>query len=132
MAKIQLLTAEEINRSFAPVSRRALREEEMEPYREAMDQLGPESPGGVVELELDENPRIVMMRLHRAARDAGLNIRFQRHGKSQREELRFRLQTPEETERLKERGRNLAAARQAKLQLERSVRPAPKPARTRR
>ncbi len=127
MANIRVLSAEEVNRSFAPVSRRPMREEEMQPFREAVQQLGPDRPGGIVELELDENPRMVMMRLHRAARDSGKNIRFQRHGRDQRE-LRFRLQTPDETERLKERGRNLAASRMASLQgAGRTVRPVPKP-----
>ena len=89
----------------------------MRPYREAVSQLGHETPGGIVELEENENPRLVMMRLHRAARDAGHYLRFQRHGREQRE-LRFRLQTPEETRRLKERGALLAQARQARRQPE--------------
>ena len=117
MPTIRVQSVEEVSRSFAPPSRRAVRDEEMRPYRDAVDQLGPEMPGGVVELEEDENPRLVMMRLHKAARDAGLYLRFQRHGREQRE-LRFRLQTPEETTRLKERGALLARARQAKAQPE--------------
>ena len=118
MAKISLHRAEEMERLFAPVGRRTLREEEMQPYREAVSQLGPATPGGVVELEPNENPRVVMLRLHRAARDNGLYLRFQRHGKAQREELRFRLRTPEETARLKKRGTQLAQARQAQRQPE--------------
>ncbi|HEX2171681.1 MAG TPA: hypothetical protein VHL09_04495 [Dehalococcoidia bacterium] len=113
MPNIRLLNKDEIERLFAPMSKRALREQEMMPYREAVSQLSSANPGGIIELELDENPRIVMMRLHRAARDLNKNIRFQRHGRDQRE-LRFRLQSPEETERLKDRGRKLAQARRAK------------------
>lgn len=113
MANIKILRTEELERLFTPTSRRALREEEMGPFREAVAQLDERQPGGVVELDIDDNPRIVMMRLHKAARDAGKHLRFQRHGKDQRE-LRFRLQTPEETDRLKERGRNLAQSRQQK------------------
>ena len=117
MPTIRVQTTEEVVRSFAPPGRRAVREEELRPYQEAVSQLGPETPGGVVELEENENPRLVMMRLHRAARDAGHYLRFQRRGGDQRE-LRFRLQTPEETRRLKERGASLAQVRQAKRQAE--------------
>lgn len=113
MAKIRVLTAEELNHVFAPVSRRALREEEMRPYREAVGQLSDDTPGGVIELADNENPRIVMMRMHRAAHDQNKYLRFQRHGKNQRQ-LRFRLQTPDETARLKDRGAKLAQARRAK------------------
>ena len=115
MPTIRVQTTEEVNRSFAPPGRRSVREEEMRPYRDAVSQLGPETPGGIVELEENENPRLVMTRLHRAARDAGHYLRFQRLGREQRE-LRFRLQTPEETMRLKERGARLAEARLAKRQ----------------
>ncbi len=117
MPTIRVQTTEEVERSFAPPRRRAVREEELRPYREAVSQLGPETPGGVVELDENENPRLVMMRMHRSARDAGHHLRFQRHGRDQRE-LRFRLQTPEETRRLKERGASLAQARQARRQAE--------------
>lgn len=113
MAEIRMLHREEINKVFAPVSRRALRAEEMRPYQEAAEQLGPDRPGGVIELEEDENPRMVMTRMHRAAHEVGKYLRFQRHGRDQRE-IRFRLQTPEETQRLKERGAQLAAARRKK------------------
>ena len=115
MPDIKLQSAEEINRLFAPIGKRALREETMGPYRAAASQLSSETPGGIIELEENENPRLVMMRMHRAARDAGYYLRFQRHGKDQRE-LRFRLQTPEETNRLQERGALLAQARLAKAQ----------------
>ena len=94
-----------------------MREEEMRPYREAVSQLGNDKTGGIIELDEGENPRLVMMRMHRAARDAGHYLRFQRRGGDQRE-LRFRLQTPEETTRLKERGASLAQARQARRQPE--------------
>ena len=117
MPTIRIQTMEEVARSFVPPGRRAVREEELQPYREAVSQLGPATPGGIVELEENENPRLVMMRLHRAAHDAGLYLRFQRRGGDQRE-LRFRLQTPEETRRLKERGASLAQARQARRQAE--------------
>lgn len=103
----------DLNHVFAPVSRRALREEEMRPYRQAVDQLSEKTPGGVVDLDENENPRLVMMRMHRAAHDQNRYLRFQRHGKNQRQ-LRFRLQTPEETARLKDRGAKLAQARRAK------------------
>ena len=115
MPKIRVHSAEEVNRSFAPLPRRALREEEMRPYREAARQLGPETPGGVIELGEDEDPQQAILRMHRAAREAGWFLRFQRRGRApDRRELRFRLQTPEETTRLQERGALLARARQAK------------------
>ena len=117
MPKFKLLSAEEIDRSFAKTSRRDQREQEMQVYREAVQQLSDQTPGGVIELDEGDEQRAVMLRLHRAARDAGRNIRFQRSGKTSHE-LRFRLQTPEETERLKERGRNLAQSRHAKQQAE--------------
>ncbi len=82
----------------------------MQPYRAAVAQLGNGNTGGVVELEEGENSRQVQMRLHRAARDAGFNIRFQRQSKNPTE-LKFRLQTDEENARLKERGRKLAQSR---------------------
>ncbi|HEX2173774.1 MAG TPA: hypothetical protein VHL09_15155 [Dehalococcoidia bacterium] len=113
MAKIKVLSAKEVDQHFAPVSRRAMREEEMKPYRDAVQKLGDDLPGGVIDLEESENPRMVMMRLHRAAHDHGIYLRFQRHGKNQRQ-LRFRLQTSDETARLKERGAKLAQARRAK------------------
>ncbi len=117
MPTIRVQTTGEVERSFAPPGRRAVREEEMRPYRDAVSQLSSKTPGGIVELEEGEDPRLVMMRLHRAARDAGYYLRFQRRGGAQRE-LRFRLQTPEETRRLKERGASLAQARQARRQAE--------------
>lgn len=113
MPQFRMLQSDEINRMFAPISRRALRAEEMRPYQEAAQQLGPDKPGGIIELDIDENPRVVMTRMHRAAHEVGKYLRFQRHGKDQRE-LRFRLQTPEETQRLKERGAKLAQSRKAK------------------
>lgn len=113
MARIKVLSAKEVDQHFAPVSRRAVREEELKPYREAVQQLGDNLPGGVIDLDENENPRMVMVRLHRAAHDQNKYLRFQRHGKNQRQ-LRFRLQTPEETARLKDRGAKLAQARQAR------------------
>ena len=113
MAKIQVLSSEEVDKAFSPVSRRTQREEEMRPYREAADQLGNGNTGGVIELEEGENPRLVMMRLHRAAHDKGLYLRFQRSRPDTRE-LKFRIQTEEEVARLKERGQKLAQARQQK------------------
>ncbi len=115
MPRIRVQSAEEVNRSFALLLRRTVREEELRPYRDAVGQLGPQTPGGVVELEEHDDPRTVMLRLHRAVHDAGLYLRFQRSRKGQRE-LRFRLQTPEETTRLKERDASLAQAQQAKRQ----------------
>ncbi len=113
MADIKVLASKDVEKMFAPVSRRALRDEEMRPYRDAVSQLSDDTPGGIIDLEDNENPRMVMMRMHRAAHDQGKYLRFQRHGKNQRQ-LRFRLQTSEETKRLKERGAKLAQARQAK------------------
>lgn len=113
MPNIRILSRDEIEKLFAPIGKRVLREQEMMPFRDAVSQLSGANPGGIIELEENENPRLVMMRLHRAARDLNKNIRFQRHGRDQRE-LRFRLQSPEETERLKDRGRKLADARRAK------------------
>jgi len=113
LANIKVLSAKEVENVFAPVSRRTLRDEEMRPYRDAVEQLSPDRPGGLIELEENDDPRTVMMRMHRAAHETGKYLRFQRHAKGQRQ-LRFRLQTPEETTRLKERGAKLAQARQAK------------------
>ena len=113
MPNIKVLTSRDVEKMFAPVSRRAVRDEEMRPYRDAVGQLSDATPGGTIDLEENENPRIVMMRMHRAAHDQGKYLRFQRHGKNQRQ-LRFRLQTSEETTRLKERGAKLAQARRAK------------------
>ena len=115
MANIHVHSAEDVNRAFAPLRRRALREEEKRPYRQAASQLGPETPGGVIELDENDDPQQVMLRMHRAAREAGLFLRFQRRGRGpDQRELRFRLQTPEETTRLKERGALLAQVRHAK------------------
>ncbi len=113
MANIKVLSSKEVEQVFAPASRRALRDEEMRPYRDAVGQLSPQMPGGLIDLDENEDPRAVMMRMHRAAHDQGKYLRFQRHGKNQRQ-LRFRLQTSEETTRLKERGAKLAQARRAK------------------
>ena len=113
MPTIRILTEEEINRSFHPASKRAQREEEMKPYHEAVAQLGNGQTGGIIELDEGEEPRQAMMRLHRAARDSGKNIRFKRTGKGSTSRL-FRLQTDEESNRLKEPGRRLAASRQSK------------------
>ncbi len=77
MPKIRVQTAEEVERFFALPRRRAVREEERRPYREAVSQLGTGKTGGIIELEEGENPRLVMLRMHRAAHDAGLYLRFQ-------------------------------------------------------
>ncbi len=113
MVKIRVMTEEEVKQQFSSVSRRAQRDEDMQVYREAVAQLGNGHTGGVIDLDEGDNPRQVQMRLHKAARDAGFNIRFQRQSKNPTE-LKFRLQTPDETARLKERGRNLAEARKSK------------------
>lgn len=110
MPKVTILSQEELNRVFTPASRSSLREEEMKPYIEAVEQLSEEFTGGIIELDEDEQPRQAMMRLHQAARRAGKPIRFKRAGKGDHA-IRFRLQTPEESERLKERGKALAASR---------------------
>ncbi len=114
MPSIKVLSSREVEETFNPKSRRKLREEEMMPYYEAVSQLGAQHPGGLVELEGNDNPRQVMMRLHKAARDRGLNLRFKRQGSDGQNQLVFRLQTEEETKRLKQRGQQLAQARQAK------------------
>ena len=117
MPKIRVQTAEEVERFFAPPGRRAVREEERRPYREAVSQLGKGKTGGIIELEEGENPRLVMLRMHRAAPDKGVYLHFQHRGVDQRE-LRFRLPTPAEAPRLKERGALLARARRGKAQPE--------------
>lgn len=113
MATIRVLSRQDLERLFTPTGKRLLRDEEMMPYREAISALSAEEPGGVVELEENENARAVMMRLHRAARDLNRAIRFQRPGRDQRE-LHFRLQTEEEAARIQERGRRQTQARRAK------------------
>jgi hypothetical protein len=55
------------------------------------------------------------VRMHRAAHEKGLNLRFQR-SRPDAQELKFRLQTADETARLKERGASLAQARQARAE----------------
>ncbi len=117
MPTIRVQTTEEVARSFVPPGRRALRDEEMRPYRDAVAQLNAERPGGIIELDEEETPRQAMQRLHRAAREKGLAVRFYR-GSQSGPDLWFRLQTPEETTRLKERGARLAEARRAKRQPE--------------
>ena len=72
-----------------------MREEERRPYREAVSQLGKGKTGGIIELEEGENPRLVMLRMHRAPPDKGVYPHFQHRGVDQRE-LRFRLPTPAE------------------------------------
>jgi hypothetical protein len=114
MPSIKVLSTKEVEERFNPKSRRKLREEEMMPYHEAVSQLGSPKPGGVVDLGEGDNPRQVMMRLHKAARDRGLNLRFKRQGSDGQNQLVFRLQSEEETKRLKERGQKLAQSRQAK------------------
>ena len=113
MPNIRVLPRDEVNEAFTPVYRRAERDEQMRPYREAVGQLGTDKPGGIIKLDEGETPRLVMARLHRAAHDAGFYLRFQRSRPDTRE-LKFRLQTEEETARLKERGQQLAQARQQK------------------
>ena len=110
MPSFKVLSTQEVEASFNPKSSRRLREEEMRPYHEAISQLNKQHPGGVVELEGEDEPRKVMMRLHRAARDRGLNLRFRRQAQNSKQ-LVFRLQTEEETKRLKDRGKQLAASR---------------------
>ena len=115
MPRIRVQTTGEVERSFARPGRRALRDEEMQPYRDAVAQLNADRPGGIIELDEEETPRQAMQRLHRAAREKGLAVRFYR-GSQSGPDLWFRLQTPEETTRLKERGASLAQARQARRQ----------------
>ena len=78
--KIRVQSAEEVERSYASPGRRAVREEERRPYREAVSHVGNGKTGGILELEEGENPRLVMLRLRRAAPDKGVYLRFQRRG----------------------------------------------------
>ncbi len=117
MPTIRVQTTEKVVRSFAPPGRRALREEEMRRYRDAVAQLSADRPGNIVEQDEEETPRQAMQRLHRAAREKGLAVRFYR-GSQSGSELWFRLQTPAETTRLTERRARLAEARQARRQPE--------------
>ena len=111
MPSFKVLSSEEVEQTVNPKSGRRLREEGMMSYHEAVSQLNEQHLGGVVELEEGDEPRKVMMRLHRAARDRGLNLRFRRQA-ADSQQLVFRLQTEEETRRLKQRGAQLAASRQ--------------------
>ncbi len=110
MPTIRVQTTEEVERSFVPPGRRALRDEEMRPYRDAAAQLTADRPGGIIELGEEETPRQAMQRLHRAAWEKGLAVRFYR-GSQSGPDLWFRLQTPAETIRLKERRASRAEAR---------------------
>ena len=47
MPTIRVQTSEEVERSFVPSGRRALHEEEMRPYRDAVAQRQPERAGEV-------------------------------------------------------------------------------------
>ena len=113
MPKFNVMLADEVEKTFNPPSGRRLREEEMMPYVQAVSQLSKKTPGGVVQLEDGDEPRKVMMRLHRAARDRGLNLRFKRQNPDT-QQLVFRLQTEEETKRLKARGKQLAESRRTR------------------
>lgn len=115
MPKVHILSAPEVSEVFEPVSRKQLTERALEPYREAMKQLDGDHPGGLVTLEEGETVREVALRVHRAAKERGLSIRFKR-SRPNADELIFRLQTPGEIGRLKERGRALAEARREQLQ----------------
>lgn len=108
--RINLLPADEINRTFSPIGKRALNAQRLEVYREAAAVLNPDRPGGIVTPDEGETMREVKMRFHRAAREAGRNIRFARRP-NEDGGLFFRLQTPEETARLRQRGRDMAKAR---------------------
>ena len=106
------LTAEEFKRPVRPSTRPRVTEEEMAFYREAIAQLDGNA-GGEIELEEADNPKRVAALTQRAAKEAGIPIRFTRQAKGSRI-LRFRKQTAAQIQRGKERGEALRQARRSR------------------
>ncbi len=101
------LTEEDFKRPVRQPTRPRVSEEEMAFYREAISQL---NGNAGVELELEEadNPKRVVALTQRAAKEAGIPIRFVRRAKESNI-LRFRKQTEAQIQRGKERGEALKA-----------------------
>ena len=106
------LTEEDFKRPVRQSTRPRVSEEEMAFYREAISQL---NGNAGVELELEEadNPKRVMALTQRAAKEAGIPIRFTRRAKESNI-LRFRKQTEAQIQRGKERGEALRQARRSR------------------
>ena len=103
------LTEDDFKRPVRLSSRPRVSEEEMALYREAIRQLDGNA-GVEIELEEADNPKRVKALTHRAAKEAGIPIRFIRQAKGANL-LRFRKQTETQIQRGKERGEALRQAR---------------------
>ncbi len=101
------LTEDDFKRPVRLSSRPRVSEEEMALYREAISQLDGNA-GVEIELEEADNPKRVKALTQRAAREAGIPIRFTRQAKGSNL-LRFRKQTEAQIQRGKERGEALRA-----------------------
>ncbi len=106
------LTEDDFKRPVRPSTRPRVSEEEMALYREAIRQLDG-NVGVEIELEEADNPKRVKALTQRAAREAGIPIRFTRQVKGS-PILRFRRQTPAQIQRGKERGEALRQARRTR------------------
>ncbi len=105
--QFRALTEEDFKRPVRQSTRPRVSEEEMALYREAIRQLDGNA-GVEIELEEADNPKRVMTLTQRAAKEAGIPIRFTRRAKGSNL-LRFRKQTEAQIQRGKERGEALKA-----------------------
>ena len=105
--QFRALTEEEFKRPVRPSTRPRVTDEEMALYREAIRQLDGHV-GAEIELEEADNPKRVAALMQRAAKEAGIPIRFTRQAKGSNI-LRFRKQTEAQIQRGKERGEALKA-----------------------
>jgi len=105
--QFRALTEEDFKRPVRQSTRPRVSEEEMALYREAIRQLDG-NVGVEIELEEADNPKRVKALTQRAAKEAGIPIRFTRQAKGSNL-LRFRKQTEAQIQRGKERGEALKA-----------------------
>ena len=105
--QFRALTEEDFKQPVRQSTRPRVSEEEMVLYREAISQLDGNA-GVEIELEEADNPKRVRALTQRAAKEAGIPIRFTRQTKGSNI-LRFRKQTEAQIQRGKERGEALKA-----------------------
>ena len=110
--QFRALTEDDFKRPVRPATRPRVTDEEMALYREAIRQLDGHV-GAEIELEEADNPKRVAALMQRAAKEAGIPIRFTRQAKGSNI-LRFRKQTAAQIQRGKERGEALRQARRAR------------------
>ncbi len=110
--QFRALTEEDFQRPVRQSIRPRVSEEEMALYREAIRQLDG-NVGVEIELEEADDPKRVKALTQRAAKEAGIPIRFTRQAKGSHL-LRFRKQTAAQIQRGKERGEALQQARRAR------------------